>query len=540
MGFRSGIRHTGLATLTAAVVMGCASDSLTLPGEGEPTRISIITGDDQQGVAGSVLSDSLVVSVTDGESRPVVGRSVAFQAQGGGTVQPGTVVTDGEGKAVFRWVLGPTAGQQTLDVGLGTGSELAPKVTFIATARPGPVRVINALSGDSQTAPAGLPLPRPLVVRLLDQFGNGVSGSTVTWQASSGTLSQSTVQTGQDGSASVTWTLGQTVGIQTMTARFQGAAGSPITFRATATQGASPRLAILTQPSATAQSGVEFARQPAIQLENGQGNPILKSGVIVTAAIATGGGTLTGTTSVSTNASGVARFTNLAVSGANGGRTLIFAATGHTAATSSTIDVAAPSVSASRSSVSASPTSIAVGAQATIKVTARDNSGNPVSGMPVVITVSGSGNTLTQPAAFTDNKGEATGTVSSTTPEVKTISAAIGGTTVIQSATVTVNSGGPSAQYSTAQVPGGKAFRWTTITVTTRDASGNRMNRGGYASQIRVSVSGANNASNLTISDQGDGTYEASYFPVFKGTDLVAITINGAPIQGSPYQTKVK
>lgn len=441
MRIRSGIRHLGFTMVAAALAAGCASDSLTLPKEGEPAFVIIVNGNGQQGMAGSMLPDSLVISVTDGESRPVVNRSISFDVTSGGTVQPSSVLTNGEGMAVFHWVLGTTSGEQSLDAGLGTPGQLSPKVTFVATAVPGPVQAIAAMSGDGQSAPAGTPLLQPLVVRLLDTFGNGVSGATVDWQASAGSLNQQTVITGEDGTASVVWTLGPTVGDQTTTASFQGAAGSPITFTATATQGASPRLTMVTQPSSTTESGVVFTRQPSVQLETSLGAPIAQGGVGVTAAIASGGGTLSGTTTVQTNSAGLAQFTDLAIAGSNGTYTLIFAAPNYTPAVSANVDVITP---------------------------------------------------------------------------------------------------GPSAQHTTAQVPNGKPFQWTTITITTRDGSGNAMTSGGYASLIKVSVSGSNTNSSLTIFDQGDGTYEASYFPIFKGTDTIVITLGGTPIQGSPFQSRVK
>lgn len=541
MGFRAGIPLLGF-TIAAAVVVGCASDSLTLPGEGEPASVSIVNGNDQQGMAGDLLTDSLVVLVTDAEGRPVVSRSVSFNIASGGTIQPATVSTNGEGKAAFHWVLGPPAGAQTVDVGLGSGGVLSPKVTFTATALPGPVQTIAAVSGDGQTAPTGMALPQPLVVRLQDSFGNGVAGATVAWQATSGSLSGTSV-TGEDGSSSVVWTLGPGVGLHTVLAQFTGASGSPVSFTATASQGPSPRLGIVTQPATTAQSGVILSRQPEVRLETAQGAPIAQGGVAITAAIASGGGALSGTTTVQTNASGLARFTDLAITGVTGTRTLIFAAAGHTTAISDGIDLAAPPLSASRSTVSASPSTIQAGVdQSTVTVTARDQAGNPIAGLSVVISASGSGNTISQPAGTTNANGVATGIFSSTVPGSKSISAQIGTTSVIQTATVTVNgtSSGPSAPHSTANVPNGKPLRWTTITITTRDDQGNQLTGGGYGSQIRVSVSGANNASSLTVFDQGDGTYEASYFPIFKGTDQVSITINSIAIQGSPYQSKVK
>src|SRR2546429_1077444 len=75
---------------------------------------------------------------------------------------------------------------------------------------------------------------------------------------------------------------------------------------------------ITTQPSTTAQSGVAFAQQPVVQLRDASGNPVSQTGVTVTAAIASGGGTLGGTLTATTNGSGVASFTNLAITGAAG------------------------------------------------------------------------------------------------------------------------------------------------------------------------------------------------------------------------------
>ena len=433
------LRHFGLTSVLAAILVGCASDSLTLPGEGDPTFVIIVNGNGQQGRAGTRLSDSLVISVTDSSSRPVVSQVIALTPSTGGSVEPASVLTNGEGKAVFRWVLGPNAGQQTLEAGLVDGSR--PSVTFIATAIPGPVTAMTVTGGDAQAAPVSSPLPQPLTVRLLDTFGNSVPDAVVNWQASAGRLSQRTVKTTQDGSASVVWTLGPSVGAQTATATFQGASGSPVRFTATASAGASPRLSMETQPASSTESGDALFPQPAVRLESPQGQPLLQAGVSVTAAIASGGGVLTGTTTVLTNASGVARFTNLVVTGSNGPRTLIFAAPSYT-----------PAVSA----------------------------------------------------------------------------------------TVQVTTQGPSSQHTSAHVPGGKPFKWTTIRITTRNAAGDEIDRGGFASMIKVSVAGANTNSSLTIFDQGDGTYEASYFPIFKGTDTVAITVGGAPIKGSPYQSKVK
>ena len=68
----------------------------------------------------------------------------------------------------------------------------------------------------------------------------------------------------------------------------------------------------------------------------------------------------------------------------------------------------------------------------------------------MVLTATGSGNALTQPGATTNASGVATGSLSSTVAEAKTVSATITGTAVTQTATVTVTAGSAvSASLST-------------------------------------------------------------------------------------------
>src|SRR6185503_18616404 len=93
------------------------------------------------------------------------------------------------------------------------------------------------------------------------------------------------------------------------------------------------------------QSGSAFAQQPVIQLMDGSNNPVAQSGVVVTATIQTGGGTLGGTTTATTNGSGVATFANLSITGTTGNRTLLFAAAGFVSVASNVINVGAGAAS---------------------------------------------------------------------------------------------------------------------------------------------------------------------------------------------------
>src|SRR5438105_13001008 len=89
------------------------------------------------------------------------------------------------------------------------------------------------------------------------------------------------------------------------------------------------------------QRGAAFVPYATVVRCDGAGNPVNQAGVVVTAAIATGSGTLGGTLTATTLGTGVASFTNLAISGTAGDRTLSFSATGLTSATSTTVTITA-------------------------------------------------------------------------------------------------------------------------------------------------------------------------------------------------------
>ena len=149
--------------------------------------------------------------------------------------------------------------------------------------QPNTPTAIAMADGNGQTAGVGEALPNPLVVAVTGESGDPVEGVTVTWNPDgSGNVSAATSQTGSDGHASIQRTLGSQAGEQTTTATVTGLSGSPVTFISIATDGTSPSLAVVTQPSSTAGSGVNFAVQPVVQLsqhptvvdgENGSGLP---------------------------------------------------------------------------------------------------------------------------------------------------------------------------------------------------------------------------------------------------------------------------
>jgi len=102
------------------------------------------------------------------------------------------------------------------------------------------------------------------------------------------------------------------------------------------------RLGIRTEPSGSATIGVEFERQPEVQIKDEKGKDLSSKGVSVTAAVASGSGSLGGATTRLTDSRGRARFTGLTIQGATGSHVLIFAANGYTSVTSAPVEVRPP------------------------------------------------------------------------------------------------------------------------------------------------------------------------------------------------------
>src|SRR2546426_1189103 len=180
-------------------------------------------------------------------------------------------------------------------------------------------------------------------------------------------------------------------GANTLTAAAAGSgiSGNPVTFTATGTAGAAARLSITTQPSSATQSGAPLAQQPVLQLQDAGGNPVDEAGVVVTATVASGpAGAALANASATTNASGVAGFSGLTLTGTAGSYTLSFGAPPLTPVTSGAITLSAGAaatiaVSAGNSQSAVAGTAVAIPPAAVVK----DASGNPVSGVSVSFAV---------------------------------------------------------------------------------------------------------------------------------------------------------
>ncbi len=232
--------HSTLRTASSVfllVLAGCNND-LTLPSNsGSGLDLSQVHGDGQKGTVGAPLPSPLVVRVVSSGGAGVAGRQVAFLPVGEGSadrLEPDTALTSSSGEASSVWVLGPQAGARQVEAHLVADEDAPAAVTFRAEAVAAAPDALSGASALNRAGRRGAELADPLVVRVTDRFSNPVPGAVVSWSiaAGNGKLSRPESETAADGTTAVSWTLGDQVGVQKVTATMAGLTGSPVTFTA--------------------------------------------------------------------------------------------------------------------------------------------------------------------------------------------------------------------------------------------------------------------------------------------------------------------
>jgi hypothetical protein len=231
-------------------------------------RVSIAAGDRQSGAGGAPLPDSLAVALGDPSGTPRAGVVVSWFADpGSGVASPVISTTDEHGIARTQWTLGEQPGEQRVRaVAAGEAAVLfvgwngpAAREAAVSADPVGPPAAFRRISGDGQTASAGTALPDSLVMQVVDAAGQPVPGVEVTWQAlrGGGTVSPARATTNAAGQVKTQWTVGTAAGSEQM-ARAVLTGVTPGAFRATVTAAPATRVVVapdsvrLDQPGNTA------------------------------------------------------------------------------------------------------------------------------------------------------------------------------------------------------------------------------------------------------------------------------------------------
>jgi len=201
---------------------------------GEPAEADSMfatQGQDEGGLAGELLAESLTVRVVDRFRNPVPDVAVTWEVTGGGSVSPAESATGPDGSASVARRLGSVAGAQTAVASAGRlqGSP----VTFRQLALAGQAATLVVVSGSGQSGQPGKELPDPLAVKVADAAHNPIEGLSIAWlvAAGNGSVKPSSSKTDAEGVAVSVWTLDDEPGPATLTASAPGL--SPVQFKAT-------------------------------------------------------------------------------------------------------------------------------------------------------------------------------------------------------------------------------------------------------------------------------------------------------------------
>lgn len=217
-------RIAPLAFVALLAQAACGGDGSTDPAK--PAAMTAVSPDSQSTAAGVKMAAPLVVKVTGGGGSPLAGQQVQWGiSAGGGTLSDSISTTNNAGEAQTTYTPGTTPAIAGVTAVVGSL-----RTTFRVVLVAGDPAELRKFGSDSPAAVVGSVLT--LSVKLVDKFGNGVSGKTITWAAAGGSISATTSTTNDGGVASVTYTLGGQAGTYSLTATAEGLPSTTYTIKA--------------------------------------------------------------------------------------------------------------------------------------------------------------------------------------------------------------------------------------------------------------------------------------------------------------------
>lgn len=469
---------SAFSLVASSGTLASATTSLFDVGAGAASELAFTT---QPGnvVAGAVISPSPVVTVRDALGNTVTGfagpvtltlASSPANAVIGGTATVNAVA----GVATFSNVSVNRAGAYQLGA---TASSLATATSTSFNASAGPAATVALVSGGGQTAAIGTQLPQPVLVSVSDNLGNPVLGQPVVFATvvGSGSVSPANGSTNASGQVSTTWTLGSTVGAQSLTAT---SGALPVLSIAATGTGAAPAgvsQIVVTQVPTSRSAGALFT--VIAEARDAQNALVTSFNGAMSIAIGANppGGTLSGTTTVNA-INGVATFGGLSLNKTSSAYSLIVSgASFNSDPAPFIITPGAPTAIVLVSGGNQTGTVSTVLPQPVVVMLA-DQLGNPIIAQSVLFSAA-PGNGSVAPTTVTSNSlGQASTmwTLGATPGPQSITAAAFNYPTTTINATATVVAPGPATTlvFSSVATSVTAGVPFSTVVVQARDANG--------------------------------------------------------------------
>jgi hypothetical protein len=493
-------RTPGTYTLaaTAGALIGATTGSFVV-NPGPTASLAFLGQPNFEGVAGQTL-EAITVAARDafGNLTPAFTGSVtlvmspsgaSLTAAGVSTAEPvaadltapiSTSTNAVAGVATFSalrvtgtgtWQISATAS------GLASASSGVP--LGIQPAAPASVQLV---AGGGQSGQATQALANPVVVKVVDAFGNAVPGVAVTFAPTTGggSVAPATVTSSGTGTAQTAWTLGQAAGAMSLSVSATGLAPNALTVSATATEppgpGPATQLVFTSQPT-TSGAGVAMSNV-VVTAKDSRG--AVATGFTGTVTLAIGNnakeaGFATGTPQAAAVA-GVATFAGLSLNRVGTGYTLIATGGELPGVTSSAFNVTAGApVNITVDSGDAQSATTASTLPVALVARVRDAFGNLVSGANVAWTVVSGGGALSNVTTVTDANARVRATLTlGSSPGSNSVTATGTGMNVATFTATGLSGEATQLVFSVAPADeqAGTVFN-PGVTVTAKDSAGN-------------------------------------------------------------------
>ena len=189
---------------------------------GPPAEIKIISGDNQVGEVNTLLSEPIIVEISDEYGHALENETVIFTAENGAGVFPNKnriqkILTDEDGCVKTQLLLGKIAGEKTIHISVEGSNNRGLKLLTVA--KPTPPEKFIEIKGNYQTGEMGKRLAEPFVVAIKDKYDNPISRHEIIFQLNKGSgrfqdnqNSQYVTYTNEDGWAEVYCIMGSNRG----------------------------------------------------------------------------------------------------------------------------------------------------------------------------------------------------------------------------------------------------------------------------------------------------------------------------------------
>ena len=211
------LSRVAIFVLPLAVLAACSKE-----GTSPPVATTVVVSPTAVTLSSINETSQLSAAVLDQRGDTMTGQTITWSTSNGS-------IATVSGTGVVR-AAGNGSAQITAHAGGLTSAPSAVTVAQVAV-------TLFLVSGNGQFAQPGTALAAPLVVQVNDQLGTPVPGRTVEFVVTSGggSATPGSVVTGANGRAQTVWTLGSSLGQQSLEVRSGTLTGSPIALSATAT-----------------------------------------------------------------------------------------------------------------------------------------------------------------------------------------------------------------------------------------------------------------------------------------------------------------